>query len=224
MKRFIALFIGVVILISNTLSIYSAENNKSTEPNIKLNTAISEILHSNIIKKVTSFTDNYVVMDTKQGLFKLSKNVNSSSKKEWFILYKQIIDKGIFDPPETIYDYYSDREIEILHRIVEAECTGLGFNEKVNVANVIFNRINSEQFPNTIEEVVFQKNPIQFSPISDKRYYSVDLEPDTLLAVEYAFMIEDTTNGCLFFDSNSKLKYKFIFNDGAHNFYKIKEN
>ena len=39
---------------------------------------------------------------------------------------------------------------------------------------------------------------------------------------KYAFEIEDTTDACLFFDSNNTLNYEFVFNDGAHNFYKYK--
>lgn len=148
---------------------------------------------------------------------------NIKEKKQWFIKYKQIIEKYsyILDPPETIYDYYSDEDIEILHRIVEAECTGLEFDKKVNVANVIFNRINDENFPDNIEDVVFQKNPIQFSPISDGRYYSVSPEKDTLLAIEYAFMFPDTTGGAIFFETkwSNKLDYNEIMCDGSHKFY-----
>lgn len=144
-------------------------------------------------------------------------------RKQWFEKYKKIIEKYsyILDPPETIYDYYSNEDIEILHRIVEAECTGLEFNKKVNVANVIFNRINDENFPDNIEDVVFQKNPIQFSPISDGRYYSVSPEDDTLLAIEYAFMFPDTTGGALFFETiwSGKLNYDEVMCDGSHKFY-----
>lgn len=149
---------------------------------------------------------------------------NIEGKKQWFIKYKRIIEKYsyILDLPETIYDYYSDEDIEILHRIVEAECTGLEFDKKVNVANVIFNRINDENFPDNIEDVVFQKNPIQFSPISDGRYYSVSPEDDTLLAIEYAFMFPDTTGGALFFEAvwSDNLNYKNTMCDGSHKFYK----
>lgn len=149
---------------------------------------------------------------------------NIVDKKQWFIEYKKIVEKysHVLDTPETIYDYYSNEDIEILHRIVEAECTGLEFDKKVNVANVIFNRINSEDFPDKIEEVVFQKNPTQFSPVVDGRYYSVLLEDDTLLAIEYAFMFPDTTNGALFFEAvwSDKLNYKNTMCDGSHKFYK----
>lgn len=33
----------------------------------------------------------------------------------------------------------------------------------------------------------------------------------------------DTADGCLFFDSNNTLNYKYVFFDGAHNFYTLVE-
>ena len=63
----------------------------------------------------------------------------------------------------------------------------------------------------------------QFSPIADGRYKKVEVSENTILACEYTFMIEDTTNGCLFFDSNNTLNYQLVFNDSAHNFYKYRE-
>ena len=38
------------------------------------------------------------------------KNIENN-KKLWFISYKSIIEKydGLIDPPETIYDYYTEK-------------------------------------------------------------------------------------------------------------------
>jgi len=60
------------------------------------------------------------------------------------------------DLPETLTDVYSEEECEILYRIVEAEATGASVESKQNVANVIFNRVGHEDFPDTIEDVVFE--------------------------------------------------------------------
>lgn len=139
---------------------------------------------------------------------------------DWFIAYKYLVEdySYILDPPETIYDYYTNEELELLFRVVQAEvgdeCT---FEQKVNVASVIFNRIEHDDFPNEIQNVLSKD---QFQPISDGRYKEVEISNKTILACEYSFMFGDTTNGCLFFDSNGKLKYEFIYSDGAHNFYK----
>lgn len=88
-------------------------------------------------------------------------------------------------------------EFDILCRIVEAEATGGSFDSKVNVTNVILNRVAAKNFPNTIGEVVFQNR--QFSPIKDGRFYTVTLTESTLTAVQYALVNADTTNGALYF-------------------------
>ena len=93
------------------------------------------------------------------------------------------------------------------------------FEPKVNVASVIFNRLDHKKFPNTLSKIL---TPDQFSTISNGSYKEVEVSEDTILACEYAFQIEDTTNGCLFFDSNNALNYQFVFHDNAHNFYKYK--
>ncbi|HIU67361.1 MAG TPA: cell wall hydrolase, partial [Candidatus Caccomorpha excrementavium] len=51
----------------------------------------------------------------------------------------------------------TQEEVEILQRIVEAEATGQDVKGKILVANVVLNRVMSDGFPDTIEEVVFQR-------------------------------------------------------------------
>ena len=59
--------------------------------------------------------------------------------------------------------------------------------------------------------------------MNNGKYKNVEVSEDTILACEYAFEIEDTTGGCLFFDSNNTLNYEFVFNDGVHNYYKLEQ-
>lgn len=152
---------------------------------------------------------------------KMAEIESIEDKKEWFIAYKSIIEEYsyIIDPPETIYDYFSKEELDLLFHVVQAEVGDeYSFESKINVAAVIFNRLAHERFPNSLSEI-FSKD--QSSTISNERYKKVNVSEDTILACEYAFQIEDTTNGCLFFDSNNSLDYKFVFNDNAHNFYRL---
>lgn len=55
-------------------------------------------------------------------------------------------------------------ERDLLERLVEAEAGGEPYEGKLAVATVVINRLNSKKFPNTIREVIYQKN--QFSPVS----------------------------------------------------------
>ena len=143
-------------------------------------------------------------------------------KYKWFIEYKKIIEQYSSDikPPESIYDCFSSLELDLLFRVVQAEIGDeYSFEQKVNVVSVILNRKNHEKFPNSLNSILTSD---QFSTISNGSYNNVSISEKTILACEYAFMFGDTTNGCLFFDSNHALKYSFVFNDGAHNFYKLK--
>lgn len=118
-----------------------------------------------------------------------------------------------------LYEAFGEDELELFFRIVQAEIGDEHtFDQKVNVATVILNRVNSEHFPNTLYDVLTAKR--QFSTYSSGRYKKVTVSDITILACEYAYEIGGSEVGnALFFDSNGVLKYKKVCNDGAHNFY-----
>lgn len=63
---------------------------------------------------------------------------------------------------------YTSEDLYWLSRIIEAEAAGEPYAGKLAVANVIINRKNSSEFPNTIKTVIFDSNyGIQFSPVAD---------------------------------------------------------
>ena len=145
-------------------------------------------------------------------------------KEQWFIAYKKIIEeyKDVIDPPLTIYDYFTEEEIYLIQRVVETECYDQDFMSKCNAASVVMNRIEiGGEFGDTIEEVITKEN--QFA------YWRKDITESTILAVEYAFQIEDTTGGCIAFRSDEKpdewYGWEYAFTDSVgHNFYKEREN
>lgn len=100
---------------------------------------------------------------------------------------------------------YSGDQIAILERIVEAEATGEDILGKMLVANVVLNRVKDNEFPNTIEGVVFESKGgrYQFSPIRDKRYWSVTITDETKRAVQRVLSGEDNSNGALYFMARS---------------------
>ena len=86
-----------------------------------------------------------------------------TDKKEWFIAYKNIVDEYsyIIDPPETIYDCFTEEELDLLFHVVQAEIGDeYSFAPKVNVASVIFNRLEHERFPNTLSEILDRKSVV----------------------------------------------------------------
>lgn len=152
------------------------------------------------------------VLDKQEELSSIEDN------EEWFIAYKYLIEEYSewVDPPETIYDYYTEDEIYLMQRCIETETFEADFDSKVNVASVILNRIESEEFDNEVSEIIVEG---QFA------FGRKNISEDTVLALEYAFMIGDTTDGALYFHSNPKTETfngaEFIFTDTAgHHFYK----
>ncbi len=123
-------------------------------------------------------------------------------------------------------------EVGMLERIVEAEATGEDMIGRILVANVVMNRIADEEFPDTVEEVIFQNSDgeYQFSPISDKRYWSVKVSKKTEEAVRRALAGEDYSEGALYFMARKKTKkssakwfdnnLEWLFKHGGHEFYK----
>ncbi len=125
----------------------------------------------------------------------------------------------------------SQQEYDILARIVEAEAGDEDVKGKMLVANVILNRVNYPEFPNSIEGVVFQKkgNRYQFSPLKNGSYYEVTIKDSTYLAVDRVLAGEDESMGALFFccrkySSKSNLKWfdnslTKLFSYGNHEFF-----
>ncbi len=93
--------------------------------------------------------------------------------------------------------HYSDQDYELLKKIVEAEAGGCDTKGRILVANVIMNRVRSEEFPDSITEVVYQKS--QFSPVIDGRLYSCEVTEQTVEAVNRALNGEDYSEGALYF-------------------------
>lgn len=127
--------------------------------------------------------------------------------------------------------YYTitDEEYQILYQIVEAEATDGTIEQKKNVASCIFARYESNEWPNSVKGVVFQKS--QFSPLSDGRYYSVTVTDSTKEAVNYIVQNGKEHNYIFFCSYGCKSSWfakkdqklaaqgKECYRDGIHRYY-----
>lgn len=87
-------------------------------------------------------------------------------------------------------------DIHLLARVIHAEARGENYVGKVAVGAVVINRIKSPDFPNTLEEVVFQKRA--FTCVNDGQInYDPDIE--SYKAAFDAVLGKDPTNGCVFY-------------------------
>lgn len=112
----------------------------------------------------------------------------------------------------------------MLCKIAMAEAESEGVEGKALVMLVVLNRVWSEEFPDTIEEVIFQKN--QFSPVSNGRYDEVEPDKECYEALEM-LQVEhwNESQDALYFESKSDSKWhsenlEFLFKYGRHYFYK----
>lgn len=124
--------------------------------------------------------------------------------------------------PMTQEDY------RVLCRIVQAEAGICDDKGRILVANVIFNRVRSEEFPDTVTAVVYQKS--QFSPVRDGSIDTCVVTQETIDCVDRAISGEDYSQGALFFMNrggssarnrnwfDSHLTY--LFSHDRHEFYK----
>lgn len=134
---------------------------------------------------------------------------------------------------EYVYDL-SERDMELLLRIVEAEAGCEDEDGRILVANVVLNRMESELFPDSVAEVVLQTNNgvSQFSPVSSGSIWTVEISEETREAVEKALEGENISQGALFFAArkyadSKRMKWfdeklDFLFEHGGHDFFTLK--
>lgn len=123
-------------------------------------------------------------------------------------------------------DWDADEEY-MLAKIAMAEAEDEGVKGKALVILVVLNRVWSDGFPDTIEEVIFEKG--QFSPISNGRYDRVEPDEECYEALDLITVKNwDKSQGALYFESDGASNWhrnnlQFLFQYGNHYFYKEKE-
>lgn len=126
--------------------------------------------------------------------------------------------------PDT--QVYNSNDMLWLARIIEAEASGESFNGKLAVGNVILNRVASSEFPNSIYNVIFDRQwGVQFSPTSDGSIYNTP-STESYLAAKAA-LEGYTLSGKILYFLNPRIAQSFwitanspyVFSIGNHDFY-----
>lgn len=171
--------------------------------------------------------------------FQLTCVQESRPVKEHFFGYlkrassgQRIVDYEVMEKPA--YSKLSDKDYEILLKIVQAEAGSEDEKGKMLVAGVVMNRVENSKFPDTVEEVVFQnENGVyQFSPVANGTYQSAVVTEETRKAVDRVLKGEDVTEGALYFAARKyaeegKMKWfdnclVRLFSYGGHEFFKAR--
>lgn len=115
----------------------------------------------------------------------------------------------------------TERDMELLARLVYAEGRGEPYEGQVAIAAVVLNRVESPQFPNTVREVIFAPNA--FSPVQDG-HLSSKTNDSARKAVQDAINGADPSNGSLYFFNPRTATSQWIWSRpqtvkiGNHNF------
>ncbi len=119
-------------------------------------------------------------------------------------------------------------ESYLLAKIAMAEAESEDTEGKALVMLVVLNRVwDDEEFPDTIEEVIYQ--PGQFSPISNGRFDEVEPDEDCWAALDFITVGKwDESYGATYFESKSDSTWHsenlvFLFQHGKHYFYTGRE-
>ena len=143
---------------------------------------------------------------------------------------QRVVDFNVLEK-ELAYNL-GEEDLEVLMRIVEAEAGCEDEDGKLLVANVVLNRVNNEKFPDTVTEVVFQreKGVTQFSPVANGKIWKVKISEETASAVGRALEGEDISQGALYFAArkyadSDKMRWfdehlTFLFQHGGHEFFR----
>ena len=121
---------------------------------------------------------------------------------------------------------YTEEDLYWLSRVISAESRGESLYGQIAVGNVVLNRLASQEFPNTIKEVVFDtKHAVQFEPTANGTIYD---EPtaQSILAARLALSGTNAVGDCLYFFNPSLSQGKWIRENrdyfttiGCHRFY-----
>lgn len=103
----------------------------------------------------------------------------------------------MYNTTEGSYYTFTDSERLALQKIALAEARGEGVEGMVYVMQTVINRMEHEKFPNTITEVIEQKN--QFSTYKSGKYENMEINTDSEKALELLETMEN--KGQLFFEN-----------------------
>lgn len=123
-------------------------------------------------------------------------------------------------------NFYDSSSVYWLSRIISAESQAEPMLGRIAVGNVILNRVASDEFPNTIYDVIFDKNwGVQFTPVSIGSIYW-DPTEGSIVAAKLCMEGVNVVGKALYFIKPSAASNLWVAQNrpyvttiGVHNFY-----
>ena len=153
-----------------------------------------------------------IVLLRKQTLNKQQEDVSETEILNTATIIHITIDTKPFGKNEiiepTLYETLSDEEIYLLEVTIQHEVGNFSKEYKRLVAELIYNRYLSDEFPNTITEVLFQKG--QFQGIQQWAYSGIEIDNETKEVVKQVFSEETTSHPATFYYNPELSEYNSI--------------
>ncbi len=175
-----------------------------------------------------------VVIAEKEDTSKVSESYSNKTTKPYVSNLITFEPQTEDESSEVEVDYYpeftyskdwSAKESYLLARIAMAEAEGCNTQTKTLIIMCVLNRVWSDEFPDTIEEVIFQEN--QFSPIDNGRWDRVEPNEDCYEAVKVVMEAKyDYSGGATYFencadeDNWHSRNLEFLYESEGIRFYK----
>ena len=175
-----------------------------------------------------------VVIAEKEYTSKVSESYSNKTTKPYVSNLVTFEPQTEEESSEIEVDYYpeftyskdwSAKESYLLARIAMAEAEGCNTQTKTLIIMCVLNRVWSDEFPDTIEEVIFQEN--QFSPIDNGRWDRVEPNEDCYEAVKVVMEAKyDYSGGATYFencadeDNWHSRNLEFLYESEGIRFYK----
>ena len=127
---------------------------------------------------------------------------------------------------ESGEDYYDKDDLYWLAKIIHAESRGEPFLGKIAVGSVILNRVDSDEFPDTIYDVIFDReHGVQFSPTADGAI-ELTAGAESVLAAKICLEDRRISDEILYFLNEAAAtnfwiveNCRFVISIGDHDFY-----
>lgn len=200
MKKRTMCFVMVLLFTAVTLSIGNKEwqiEVKAAEANMTLQEPMGEE-SSEIVEQ------NYLEGTTEETIIEVE---NEQDQTNIEIVPEEVPGANAQDaieenPQERVEENtpLTDEELELMYKVVSAESRGESLEAQYSVACVILNRMESDMFPNSLEEVIMQKG--QFSCVSNGAIYVVPITDSVEQACAMALQKNDVEHDVLWFRSS----------------------
>jgi len=97
----------------------------------------------------------------------------------------------------SLYNKFTDDEIHLIEATVQHEVGDFSETYQTLIAELIYNRLLSEEFPNTIQEVIFQEN--QFTGIEEWYNTDIVIQDNVKNVVETVFNKPNTSHEAIYY-------------------------